>query len=733
VSPDSHRNDVFTAPDAMTRRSLPPVATLVLAGALSVPACVQSPSPQSTGATGEGPKVEAPEPDRSPAGARATLPSPRVVSPILRLDAAPGAAEAERAAASLREARRAADAGGLAAALATFDRVAETVPAFEDWAQMLAADAAAAAGDVAEARRRLSLAEPARVREWGWMIEDRAYRAAGDTAGALTALEEAASKITDASRRAEALRRVGEGRARAGDAAGAVAAYRSAMEAAPQSRGARDAAAALPRLPHGPAERLAEGRVWLRHGNVDRGSAAIQSFLGSGAGTPAMLAETRLVLGRALFNARRYSEAERHLLAAAGERAAAPAVAAEATLLAGRAQFRDGRRDAARATLASVADLFPGEPFAAQALFILGDLDQDAGRLGAARSNFQRAASLGVDAPDAALSAVRLASILMLDGQPRAAAEALDRFAEGRADDRLTAQTRYWAARAHHAAGDRATAEQRFAQARAAEPVSYYGKLAAGRLGGSLEDIQLAADPVVDPGTSTAVGIALFRVDLLREIGREDLSAFEMERARADLEGRSGALYLIAEAHLARGAPVAGMLLGREIQRREGEWNARLLRIVFPFPHRELVEREARRNGLDPFMVAGLIRQESMFNPIAVSPAGAVGLMQIMPATGQMLARRAGVSGFQPSMLRQPELNVRLGTLFLADLLARNGTPTEAFAAYNAGPGRLAQWRSFPEIRDEEMFAERIPFAETRDYVKILSFNTRLYRMLYGS
>jgi soluble lytic murein transglycosylase len=177
---------------------------------------------------------------------------------------------------------------------------------------------------------------------------------------------------------------------------------------------------------------------------------------------------------------------------------------------------------------------------------------------------------------------------------------------------------------------------------------------------------------------------------------------------------------------------VAGMLLGREIQRREGEWNARLLRIVFPFPHRELVEREARRNGLDPFMVAGLIRQESMFNPIAVSPAGAVGLMQIMPATGQMLARRAGVSAFQPSMLRQPELNVRLGTLFLADLLARNGTPTEAFAAYNAGPGRLAQWRSFPEIRDEEMFAERIPFAETRDYVKILSFNTRLYRMLYG-
>jgi soluble lytic murein transglycosylase len=83
-------------------------------------------------------------------------------------------------------------------------------------------------------------------------------------------------------------------------------------------------------------------------------------------------------------------------------------------------------------------------------------------------------------------------------------------------------------------------------------------------------------------------------------------------------------------------------------------------------------------------------------------------------------------------MLRQPELNVRMGTLFLADLLSRNPNRTQAFAAYNAGPGRVARWRELPEARDEELFAERIPFAETRDYVKILNFNARLYRLLYA-
>jgi soluble lytic murein transglycosylase len=136
---------------------------------------------------------------------------------------------------------------------------------------------------------------------------------------------------------------------------------------------------------------------------------------------------------------------------------------------------------------------------------------------------------------------------------------------------------------------------------------------------------------------------------------------------------------------------------------------------------------------LDPYVVAGLIRQESLFNPVAVSPAGAIGLMQVMPATGRSLAQRVGIGTFNPEMLKQPETNVRLGTLFLADQMRRwNGHEPDVFAAYNAGPNRVVRWRQFPEHADEDLYAERIPFAETRDYVKKLRTNARIYRLLYA-
>jgi soluble lytic murein transglycosylase len=711
---------------------LPRKSYLALLSVILMPACTQAPGAPGAGSLPPA-AGEASEPFRLPAASATApgAPSAGAGSPIVRLERLPAAEARSRAVADFRQALAPQRSGNAAAAMGAFDRAGEAVPALRDWAHLLAADAAASAGDTAAVRDRLAQGEPVRVREWGWQIRDRGFRAAGDTLGALRALEAAAPQVTDPARRAGALRVIGELRLQRGDAAGAVAAYRSAMEAAPQARAAREAAAALPGLPLAPADRLLEGRVWLRHGNVDRGAAAVNAYLAAGEGAPAARAEAQLLLGRALFNARRYAEAERHLLAAARAPGAA-AVAAEASFLAGRAQFRDGRGDVARTTLAATADRFPRETVAPQALFILGDLDQDAGRVGSARQHFQRAASLGVDAPDAALSAVRLAGMLLMDGDARGAAAVLDRYADGRPDDRFTAQARYWAARAYEAAGDRQTARERWAQARRADPVSYYGSLATERLGGSLADLELAPAPVIDETTQRAAEIALFRVDFLRELGLEELSSFEMERARAEMESWPGALYLIAEAHIQRGAPVTGMLLGREIQRREGTWNPRLLRIVYPFPHRALIEREARRHGLDPFMVAGLIRQESMFNPVAVSPAGAIGLMQIMPATGRSLARRVGVANFEPNMLRQPELNVRMGTLFLADLLSRNPNRTQAFAAYNAGPGRVARWRELPEARDEELFAERIPFAETRDYVKILNFNARLYRLLHA-
>ncbi len=621
-----------------------------------------------------------------------------------------------------------------AAAAQAFDRGAAAVPLLADWAQLFAADAAAEVGDVAGMHARLEAAGPSLTGDWGWRVRERGYLAAGDTLGGIRAIEAAAPRIADPARRAEAWRRAGDLRSARRETAAALAAYRQAMEAAPQSRAALESARAVSTYAQlAAADQLLAGRVWLRHGQAERGASLLDGYLVAGLGTPAERAQLRLEAGRALFRARSYAAAERQLLAAAREPAAAPAVAAEASFLAGRSQFRQGRTDVARSTFLATAERFPRENAAAEALFILGDLEQDAGRLGSAREYFRRAIATGADAPDAAQAAMRLAGIQYAARDYRAAAATLEEFLSGRTEDRRSAQASFWAGRARLAAGERERGHAHLEAARRADPVSYYGMRATELLGSSFDDLALAPPPEIAAATEAEVERALFRVDVLRELEQNDASAFEMERTHARLAERTGALYLLAEGLIERRAPVQGILLGREIQRREGSWNARLLRIVYPFPHRAIIEAESRRQGLDPFLVAGLIRQESMFNPLAVSPAGAVGLMQVMPATGRGLARGAGITNFDPQMLKRPETNVRLGTIFLADLQRRyGGRSTDVFAAYNAGPGRLVRWRTLPEYRDEELFAERIPFQETRDYVKIVRFNGQMYRMLYG-
>jgi soluble lytic murein transglycosylase len=104
-----------------------------------------------------------------------------------------------------------------------------------------------------------------------------------------------------------------------------------------------------------------------------------------------------------------------------------------------------------------------------------------------------------------------------------------------------------------------------------------------------------------------------------------------------------------------------------------------------------------------------------------------------MPKTGISLGRRDGLKTVSKQSLRNPAVNIRLGTLFVSDLLQRyGGSMTHVLAAYNAGSGRVARWRDQPEAADPDMFAERIPFNETRDYVKVVQQNARIYAVIYG-
>lgn len=154
--------------------------------------------------------------------------------------------------------------------------------------------------------------------------------------------------------------------------------------------------------------------------------------------------------------------------------------------------------------------------------------------------------------------------------------------------------------------------------------------------------------------------------------------------------------------------------------------------LLFPQPYWSDLVEQSQRNGLDPYLVASLIRQESEFNPGAVSHANAYGLMQLLPSVGKSMAKREGVRPFDAGRLLDPRVNLLLGTANLREVLARYGGQVEyALAAYNAGDSPVRQWMASGEYRDVPEFVESIPYTETREYVQAILRNRELYRILY--
>ncbi len=151
-------------------------------------------------------------------------------------------------------------------------------------------------------------------------------------------------------------------------------------------------------------------------------------------------------------------------------------------------------------------------------------------------------------------------------------------------------------------------------------------------------------------------------------------------------------------------------------------------RLYHPLRYEDLIEREARANGLDPYLVAALINAESGFDPTRVSHAGAVGLMQVLPSTAQEVAAAFGIEQrVDAEALKDPELNIRVGTRHLADLLARYRDEATAIAAYNAGAGNVDRW--IAEQGGSTLTAAGFP--ETRAYVERVLTEKERYRKLY--
>jgi len=155
---------------------------------------------------------------------------------------------------------------------------------------------------------------------------------------------------------------------------------------------------------------------------------------------------------------------------------------------------------------------------------------------------------------------------------------------------------------------------------------------------------------------------------------------------------------------------------------------------LFPRPYWTDLKKFSVANGLDPYLVASLIRQESEFNPVAVSRANAVGLMQLLPKTGKLVARQEKLKRYNPSQLYTPTVNLQLGTRYFRGMVDQFGGSFEyALAAYNAGSDRVEEWLGQGKYRDAPEFVESIPFTETREYVQAIMRNANVYKQLYGA
>lgn len=159
------------------------------------------------------------------------------------------------------------------------------------------------------------------------------------------------------------------------------------------------------------------------------------------------------------------------------------------------------------------------------------------------------------------------------------------------------------------------------------------------------------------------------------------------------------------------------------------------VRFAYPLKYRDMVELRARSTGLDPALVAAVIKAESGYDPDAVSPRGAMGLMQIMPDTAQWIAGQVPVENYELSRLTDPDFNVAMGTWYLADLMAEfDGDLVLSLAAYNGGRGNVGRWVGEGRLAPDESLSRRlesIPFPETRAYVaKVLRYRS-IYKLLY--
>ncbi len=474
-----------------------------------------------------------------------------------------------------------------------------------------------------------------------------------------------------------------------------------------------------PLPPHAAAEHVALARAMNRRTTTRDARIHVEDALRSGDSS----ATTLLLYGELLVASGRLREAVRAYAAATRDSTSRPlALYRRARVL---VRLDDS---AAVAALAGFAERYPADTAAPGALYILGDLHESRDDWPQAGRWYGALISRYPADPRASLGRFRLAAHAESTGRPDSAAALYQSEIDASGPQRTAA--RFWLGKMAEARGDSTKARAIWLALAREDSLGYYGMRARRETG--LAPLAFVVPPVTSttPPPPPAVLSGLARIDTLLLAGLDSEAQAEVRVVLAHPPTDLDALLAWSEGLSVRGFGSAGVRLG---------WQAallapgavRVLRAIFPWPNRAAVEAEAQEFGVDALLLAALVRQESVFDVQALSPAGARGLAQLLPSTASLMARGLDVA-FYPDWITVPDLNLHLGAAHLADLLKRFGRVDAAIAAYNAGPIPVRRWLERAGAADPDRFIELIPYPETRGYVRSLLRNRELYRALYA-
>jgi soluble lytic murein transglycosylase len=553
---------------------------------------------------------------------------------------------------------------------------------------------------------------------------------------------------------ATALLASGKASEQSSDPAKALAAYRRLYFFAPASDEVTEAARSIERLGSttSPATEEEARERADRLYNQKRYADAVTAYGEAFAKFPATASlENQLRRGIAASNARKSPEAIAALTAiptSAGE------TRAEAMFYLAQTYARARQWDQARATLEDMRRTFPKSNFTPRAFVTVGNIANDAKNTTDGSYFLKTAVSSFGDSIEVAQAQFDLAwqahEAKDFQQSSRMLTEHLALYADKNTDNRGRAG--YWAARDSERAGKLAEARALYEGVLARYDANWYGYLAKQRLDvleRTTPKKNFAADTMVaravanmqtvtvaQESAGTEADLPILKADQLSNVGMDDWALKELTviseaapdspRINLAIAGvyRSSEDNVRALNVLKRSFPDYSQMKPEEMTREQ--WD-----VFYPLAYWDIIVQESRARNLDPYQVAGLIRQETVFNSKARSVASAYGLMQVLVPTGRLTAKKYGVDrAITAESLFEPRLNIQLGTAYLRDQIDKFGRIEYVAAAYNAGPNRVPQWRaSLPSEMDE--WAEAVPFKETRGYIQGVVRNRLQYLRLY--